>query len=674
MDSRREVFLIDILNYIRREGLGIGWNYSYYVVVQDRLVYLDSPTCLVPPGSDGFIRMVFKPTSMPPVVHNTQYAEFADKSRIQLYSSEDYERTTSFAHRGFHEAARKAAHAPRLPSKSQSSRPPVAAPAPASNNGFGYSGGIANHDSAPSANFFHADFSSHPSPKYTDSAQHDEFDAFDATFAPTVSRPDSRPESRPPPAQQTHQRQDSFSRKAEGPQREYRDEPSRYEDRHGERYENSYEDRPPQARFNYDHPHKASHASNQRQNSIHSNNNDNNLNSIVGEDAAVVINDAVEAAGAAVKNFWGFASNLGKSVVDLANNASANVQNAGAGVMNSGTPGRLYAGQVVQVGRMVVTVVKELAEGGFGMVYLVEDGNTSVGNRGQQYALKQLLCQSREQVAEAHAELDALRRFQGHSDGNIIELLEFSAPTDPTGSKNGGAGISAAQPRQVLMLFPLYPQGTLWDRIEKGNSPNTNVWPFPEHTALYVIKCAAEALLVLHREGLAHRDVKPHNFLLEPVPEKLMRSGAVPSPVRPVLMDLGSVTTARVQIRTKREALELEEEAAGKTSAAYRSPELTSPPFPPFAVDERVDTWGLGCTMYCLAFGRSPFETPKEGVLRLAILNGRYSTPAGLRNKDCVFSEEYMKLVEKMLSVEITERPYVEEVIRACDEMLNNYK
>lgn len=325
---------------------------------------------------------------------------------------------------------------------------------------------------------------------------------------------------------------------------------------------------------------------------------------------------------------------------------------------------------------MVVTVVKELAEGGFGMVYLVEDSNTSSGNRGVQYALKQLLCQSREQVLEANSELDALRRFQGRSDGNIVELLEFSAAGDGGGDKNGargggGGGVSAAQPRQVLMLFPLYPQGTLWDRIEK--SANSSVWPFPEHTALYVIKCAAEALLVLHREGLAHRDVKPHNFLLEPVPEHLLRSGAVPSPVRPVLMDLGSVTTARVQVRNKREALELEEEAASKTSAAYRSPELTSPPFPPFAVDERVDTWGLGCTMYCLAFGRSPFETPKEGVLRLAILNGRYSTPAGLRNKDCVFSEEYMQLVERMLKVEITDRPYVEEVIRACEEMLSKY-
>ena len=34
--------------------------------------------------------------------------------------------------------------------------------------------------------------------------------------------------------------------------------------------------------------------------------------------------------------------------------------------------------------------------------------------------------------------------------------------------------------------------------------------------------------------------------------------------------------------------------------------------------------WALGCTLFCLAFGRSPFETSREGVLRLAILNGRY--------------------------------------------------
>jgi serine/threonine kinase 16 len=309
---------------------------------------------------------------------------------------------------------------------------------------------------------------------------------------------------------------------------------------------------------------------------------------------------------------------------------------------------------------MAVTVVKDLAEGGFGMVYLVENSSRS----GQQFALKQLLCQSREQIAEAHSELDTLRRFQGRSGGNIIELLEFTA----AGGGNAGAGGGGAGMKQVLMLFPIYPLGTLWDSIADGTQAHVNAWPFPEHVALFIVMCAAEALLVLHKEGLAHRDVKPHNFLLEPLPGK---NGI--SPVRPVLMDLGSVTAARIQVRSKREALNLEEEAACKTSAAYRSPELTSPPFPPFQIDERVDTWGLGCTMYCIAFGRSPFETAKEGVLRLAILNGRYSTPAGNRNKDCTYSDDYMELIERMLKVDIAERPYVEEVIRTCQGLLARY-
>lgn len=314
---------------------------------------------------------------------------------------------------------------------------------------------------------------------------------------------------------------------------------------------------------------------------------------------------------------------------------------------------------------MAVSVVRELAEGGFGIVYVVEDCT-----RGNKYALKQLLCQSREQVNEAHNELDTLRRFQGRSDGNIIELLEFTAAGDGRGGSSGASSVT----RQVLMLFPLYPAGTLWDHIADASAPHVHTWPFPEPAALYLVMCAAEALLVLHREGLAHRDVKPHNFLLEQIPEKVQASRGIPSPFRPVLMDLGSVTTARVQVKTKRDALNLEEEAASKTSAAYRSPELTSAPFPPFQVDERVDTWGLGCTMYCIAFGRSPFETPKEGVLRLAILNGKYSVPPGNRHKDCVYSEGFLRLIERMLRVDIGERPYVEEVIRTCQDLLAKFE
>ena len=45
---------------------------------------------------------------------------------------------------------------------------------------------------------------------------------------------------------------------------------------------------------------------------------------------------------------------------------------------------------------------------------------------------------------------------------------------------------------------------------------------------------------------------------------------------------------------TRQQALALEDEAACKTSAAYRAPELTSVPQPPCQIDEKVDIWGLG--------------------------------------------------------------------------------
>lgn len=29
-------------------------------------------------------------------------------------------------------------------------------------------------------------------------------------------------------------------------------------------------------------------------------------------------------------------------------------------------------------------------------------------------------------------------------------------------------------------------------------------------------------------------------------------------------------------------------------------------------IDARVDVWSMGCVLYALAFGRSPFESPTE--------------------------------------------------------------
>lgn len=98
----------------------------------------------------------------------------------------------------------------------------------------------------------------------------------------------------------------------------------------------------------------------------------------------------------------------------------------------------------------------------------------------------------------------------------------------------------------------------------------------------------------------------------------------------------------------------LEEEAALKSSAAYRPPELTSVR-PPVVIDEKADIWALGCTLFSLAFGRSPFEGP-EGVQRLGILNGRFSYPFGNSMRECKFSASYVQLINDMLRLEPSER------------------
>lgn len=106
----------------------------------------------------------------------------------------------------------------------------------------------------------------------------------------------------------------------------------------------------------------------------------------------------------------------------------------------------------------------------------------------------------------------------------------------------------------------------------------------------------------------------------------------------------------------------VQDEAAEYCSMPYRAPELFDVKVNS-ELDEKIDIWSLGCTLFCMAYGQSPFEMTINqqggGTLSLAILNRQYSIP----NKS-LYSNLLQDLISKMLIVDPQDRPTVHQILQ----------
>lgn len=188
----------------------------------------------------------------------------------------------------------------------------------------------------------------------------------------------------------------------------------------------------------------------------------------------------------------------------------------------------------------------------------VSDVILAVDDQGRQFAVKVL----RESVARDPRLRERFRRE--------AELL--SAIRHPNLVRcHGDAEVEG---RPALLLE--YVEGpTLRDVVQEA--------PLPWEQAARVGIQVARALEKLHAHDALHRDVKPHNVLLNP------RRGAV-------LADLGLVR--------RREDPELTRQGAALGSPAYMSPEQARDPS---AIGAEADVYSLGATLYHALSGRPPF-------------------------------------------------------------------
>jgi len=326
-----------------------------------------------------------------------------------------------------------------------------------------------------------------------------------------------------------------------------------------------------------------------------------------------------------------------------------------------------------------VTICRKIAEGGFSTLLLARDSRAVSPRRGRTrhhqhdhlYALKRIECNGDDDVDQCRKEAQVHQQINHE---NLIPLL----------------GVKFGQ-NCCYMLFPyirisletdLVARRLLEDVLESKRRP------YSEREALTLLAGIVGGLQALHNAGLSHRDVKPENVLLK---ESHLKGHHGVLRI-PVLTDFGSVGPRTVPLQTRADVLRATEEAAQFTTLSHRAPEL-SPAGDMLAHGPsenldygRADIWSLGCLLFAMMYGMSPFEIEwkvslidehwADGTARLRdyteMLNLRGPVPFPPEGTvaDQRYGNDMKDLVRWMLNQDRLERPNSAAVGERVERML----
>ncbi len=234
-------------------------------------------------------------------------------------------------------------------------------------------------------------------------------------------------------------------------------------------------------------------------------------------------------------------------------------------------PGSMFAGY---------TIRRLLGAGGMGVVYLA--GHPRLD---RQVALK-VLSDALSADVRVRARFEREAALASRLDhANIVPVYDRSGPGD-----------------ENLWLSMKYVDGG------DANELLAAAGRLPAPRATRLIAEAAQGLDYAHRQGVLHRDIKPANLLVARDGEGVERA---------LITDFGIA-------RTLDDTVTL----SGLTaSIAYTAPER----FRGEPGDQRADIYSLGCTLYQLLTGRTPFERTNQAAVISAHLNDAPPRPTALQ-------------------------------------------
>ena len=142
--------------------------------------------------------------------------------------------------------------------------------------------------------------------------------------------------------------------------------------------------------------------------------------------------------------------------------------------------------------------------------------------------------------------------------------------------------------------------------------------------AVYIAIVSAEALKHAHSQNMVHRDIKPDNILIT-------QKGVVK------VADFGLA-------KAMDEDVSMTQSGTGLGTPLYMAPEQARNAK---HVDERVDIYALGATLYHLLTGKLPFMASTALELILAKEKGTYPTARSLRSE---IPERLDLIIDKMMA------------------------
>ena len=411
-----------------------------------------------------------------------------------------------------------------------------------------------------------------------------------------------------------------------------------------------------------------------------------------------------------------------------------------------------------------VRVGSKIAEGGFSVIFhatglddglvLSQGGSSIAATSSQKYVLKRILCHDGEmrssciRESKVHYAIMGQRQEKlknstnilgagGAARGGIANSTSETIRDSLSGHIMPLLGMTFAENNTICyMLFPYLPDslrrevdlrifepmeevtrniknknGTMMSQNQKNQKimDSLRMPPWSESTVLQWFEQMCDSVILMHEAGYTHRDIKLDNLLLHADVSTERRSNVYrgrqshDSRSKVILMDYGSAGPLGRSLATRRDVLEIADEASQHTTISYRPPELFAGELRPCdsssvvsnsrdvdgdevfdnesVLDYRkVDSWMLGCTLFAILFGASPGESEfSRSTGQLLIVDPSHNKmlgqmppwPSSEMLPGRWYSAELKELLQWILTKDRGDRPTVKAIRRRVRELLS---